>query len=86
MLTLINSNTNAPTVIGEKSRIAFWVRRCRRGNYGEGASMIKRNSKLVYSTEHGRIKLKNRLLRPSSAADGVVRIQQGRVEVARRFV
>ena len=38
--------------------------------------MTKRNSRLVYSTEHGRIKPKEQAVAASSPADGVVRIQR----------
>ena len=38
--------------------------------------MTRRNSRLVYSTEHGRIKPKEQTVAASSPADGVVRIQR----------
>ena len=38
--------------------------------------MTKRNSRLVYSTEHGRIKPTEQTVAASSPADGVVRIER----------
>ena len=38
--------------------------------------MKKRNSRLVYSTEHGRIKPTDKMVAASLPADGVVRIQR----------